>query len=52
MPKKVARNVIWVVFENEKINPKEGKVIYIAGEKLQKLYQSYMKEDLKGNHLI
>ena len=40
MPKKTVKNVIWVVFGNEKINPKGGKVINITGEQLKKLYKS------------
>ena len=43
MPKETVRNVIWVVFGNEKINPKGGKVINITGEQLKKLYQSFIK---------
>ncbi len=42
MPRKEVRNVIWVVFGNEKINPRGGKVINITGEQLRKLYQSYV----------
>ena len=30
MPRETVRNVIWVVFGDEKINPKGGKVINIA----------------------
>lgn len=48
MPKKAVRNVIWVVFGNQKINPRGGKVININGEQLRKLY-SYMQEDKSAN---
>ena len=34
MPRETVRNVIWVVFGDEKINPKGGKVINITGEQL------------------
>ena len=44
MPKETVRNVIWVVFGNEKINPKGGKVINITGEQLRKLYQSFIQD--------
>ena len=49
MPKKVVRNVIWIVFGDKKINPKGGKVINITGEQLRKLYQSYAqnKDDIR-----
>lgn len=43
MPKETVRNVIWVVFGNEKINPKGGRVINITSEQLKKLYQSFIK---------
>lgn len=48
MPSKMVRNVIWVVYGDEKIKPKGGKVINITGEQLRKLYQSYVqnKEDI------
>ena len=39
MPEKTVKNVIWVVFGNEKINPKGGKVININGEQLERLYR-------------
>lgn len=39
MPKKAVRNVIWVVFGNQQINPRGGKVINITGEQLKKLYK-------------
>ena len=45
MPKETVRNVIWVVFGNEQINPKGGKVINITGEQLRKLYQQFIKEN-------
>ena len=48
MPEKVVRNVIWVVFGNQQINPKGGKVININGEQLRKLYR-YMQEDKSAN---
>ena len=44
MPRETVRNVIWVVFGNEKINPKGGKVINITGEQLKKLYQSFIQD--------
>ena len=44
MPKEVVRNVIWVVFGDEKINPKGGKVINITGEQLRRLYQSFIQD--------
>ena len=43
MPKETVRNVIWVVFGNERINPKGGKVVNITGEQLRKLYQSFIQ---------
>ena len=43
MPKETVRNVIWVVFGNEMINPKGGKVVNITGEQLRKLYQSFIQ---------
>lgn len=48
MPEKVVRNVIWVVFGNQQINPKGGKVININGEQLRKLYR-YIQEDKSAN---
>ena len=48
MPEKSVRNVIWVVFGNQQINPKGGKVININGEQLRKLYR-YMQEDKSAN---
>ena len=45
MPKETVRNVIWVVFGNEEINPKGGKVINITGEQLQRLYKSFIKDE-------
>ena len=47
MPRKADRNVIWVVFGNEKVNPKGGKVINITGEQLRRLYQSFIQDNLK-----
>lgn len=44
MPKTDVRNVIWVVFGNEKINPKGGRVINITGEQLKRLYKYEQKE--------
>ena len=44
MPEKNVKRVIWVVFGNEQINPKGGKVINITGEQLRKLYGD-MKTD-------
>lgn len=48
MPEKTVRNVIWVVFGNQQINPRGGKVININGEQLKKLY-CYMQEDKSAN---
>lgn len=48
MPEKAVRNVIWVVFGNQQINPRGGKVININGEQLKKLYR-YMQEDKSAN---
>lgn len=44
MPKETVRNVIWIVFGNEKIKPKGGRVISITGEQLQKLCTFVKKE--------
>ena len=44
MPRETVRNVIWVVFSDEKINPKGGKVINITGEQLRRLYQSFIQD--------
>ena len=44
MPRETVRNVIWVVFGDEKINPKGGKVINITGEQLSRLYQSFIQD--------
>lgn len=44
MPREAVRNVIWIVFGNEKINPKGGKVINITGKQLKRLYQSFIQE--------
>lgn len=46
MPKETVRNVIWIVFNNEKIKPKGGRVISITGEQLQKLC-TFVKEDVE-----
>ena len=48
MPEKAVRNVIWVVFGNQQINPRGGKVINVNGEQLRKLYY-YMQEDKSSN---
>lgn len=44
MPKGTAKNVIWVVFGDKRINPKGGKVINITGEQLSELYQSFIQD--------
>ena len=44
MPRETVRNVIWVVFGDEKNNPKGGKVINITGEQLRRLYQSFIQD--------
>ncbi len=44
MSRETVRNVIWVVFGDEKINPKGGKVINITGEQLRRLYQSFIQD--------
>lgn len=44
MPRETVRNVIWVVFGDEKINPKGGKVINITGEQLRRLCQSVIQD--------
>ncbi|MBR3249353.1 MAG: hypothetical protein IKF83_01475 [Clostridia bacterium] len=44
MPREAIRNVIWVVFGDEKINPKGGRVINITGEQLRRLYQSFIQD--------
>ncbi len=46
MPKEVVRDVIWVVYGNEPINPKGGKVIHIDEEKLYKFVQESNSEKL------
>lgn len=46
MPKETVRNVIWIVFGNEKIKPKGGRVISITGEQLQKLC-TFVKKDME-----
>ena len=45
MPRETVRNVIWVIFGDEKINPKGGKVINITGEQLRRLYQSFIQDN-------
>mgnify|MGYP004680006151 CR=1 FL=1 len=45
MPEKSLRNVIWVVFGNQQINPRGGKVININGEQLRKLYCDMQKDN-------
>lgn len=45
MPRETVRNVIWVVFGDEKINPKGGKVINITGEQLSRLEQSFIQDN-------
>ena len=45
MPRKMVRNVIWVVYGDEEINPKGGQVINITGEELRRLRQRFIKED-------
>ena len=48
IPEKEARGVIWIVFGNEKINPKGGKVINIQKEQLKRLYQNFsLDKDLE-----
>ena len=39
MPEENGRNVIWVVYGDARIKPKGGRVIYITGEQLRKLYR-------------
>ena len=48
MPEKTVKNVIWVVFGNQQINPRGGKVININDEQLRKLYH-YIPEDKSSN---
>ena len=48
MPEKVVRNVIWVVFGNQQINPKGGKVIHITPEQLDRLYSYEIESETKG----
>ena len=47
MPRKEVKGIIWVVYGDEEINPKGGKVIKITDEQLKKLYQPFIsdKED-------
>lgn len=49
MPRETVGNVIWVVFGNERINPKGGKVINITGEQLSRLYQLFIQD--KDNNI-
>ena len=48
MPEKTVKNVIWVVFGNQQINPRGGNVININDEQLRKLYH-YIPEDKSSN---
>lgn len=48
MPEKEVRNVIWVVFGNQQINPRGGKIININGNQLKKLYR-FMQEEKTEN---
>lgn len=41
-------DAIWIVFGGKKINPKGGKVIHIDNEKLKRLYNYQMTNELKG----
>ena len=41
MPRKEERGVIWIVFGDEKIHPRGGKVINIQGDQLRRLYQNF-----------
>ena len=41
-------DAIWIVFGNEKINPKGGRVINITGEQLDRLYSCEMDIPSKG----
>ena len=43
MPEKAVRDVIWVVFGEQIINPIGGRVINIKGEQLKKLEQNKMR---------
>lgn len=45
---KEVRNVIWVVFGNQQINPRGGKIININGNQLKKLYR-FMQEEKTEN---
>ncbi len=46
MPQKEL-DVIWIVFGNERINPKGGRVIYITGEQLERLYSFKTENETK-----
>lgn len=48
MPRK-PMNAIWVVFGNDIINPKGGKVIYINQNQLENLH-NYQTENEKRPH--
>ena len=41
-------DAIWIVFGDEKINPKGGKVIHIDNEQLERLYNYQMTNEAKG----
>ena len=41
-------DAIWIVFGNEKINPKGGRVINITGEQLDRLYSYEMDIPSQG----
>lgn len=44
----MATDAIWIVFGDEKINPKGGKVIYVTLEQLEKLYSYEIESETKG----
>ena len=48
MPEK-PMDIVWVVYGNEKINPKKGRVIYINEKQLRKLkhYNIYKNEEIE-----
>lgn len=41
-------DAIWIVFGDEKINPKGGKVIYVTLEQLEKLYSYEIESETMG----
>ena len=41
-------DAIWIVFGGKRINPKGGNVIHIDNEKLKRLYNYQMTNELKG----